>query len=248
MSLELLPSIKDKELRRLEKIKSNCPICSGAGFVINSKNELDDCKCVKRIKEEYSLLRFNIPPKYRRWTLEKLDPDFRRRNKKSVVLIEKYIQTLEEKIDAGKGLWLNSPPGLAKSSMICYILKNALKKGYVPYFGRASYFIDVKFKTMGRDKDAEDARNFLKFLFSEVDILAIEEIDKVHLPNNDSMPNKLFYEFLSEAYDANISLLISSNKERSEFEKQFPWFIKDRLATIQNVPFSWGARSGRSDA
>lgn len=251
MSLDLLPGIKSKEIRRLEKIKQACPVCSGSGFVmkhVNDRTELDDCKCVKRIKEEYSLLRFNIPPKYRRWNMDKLNEDFVRKNKRGINIIKKYVQTLDDQIQKGSGLWLSSPPGLGKSSMICYILKQALKKGYVPYFGRATHFVDIKFKALGRTQDAEEARNILKFISTEVDILAIEEIDKVYLPGNESMPNRFLYEFLSEIYDSNVALLVSSNKDREEFESSFPWFIQDRLTNLQTVLLSWGALSGRKHA
>jgi hypothetical protein len=59
------------------------------------------------------------------------------------------------------------------------------------------------------------------------------------------MNNVLFNEFLSDVHDANISLLISSNKRREDCEKSLPEFIVDRFKSLESVPFI--GKSGRYD-
>jgi hypothetical protein len=72
----------------------------------------------------------------------------------------------------------------------------------------------------------------------DVDILAIEELEKIYLSGEQSMNNNLFYEFLSDVYDAKKPLLISSNKLPEDVLPRFPTFIQDRIGRIPKVIFT----------
>lgn len=241
--------LTDREVRKLQRIKDTCTLCSGLGYKEINKSdtvELIDCKCVKKIKDIIDLIGVNIPFKYRSWNLTKLDADFEHTNKNSIGIIRAYIEDLEENIDRGKGLWLSSTPGLAKSSMISYILRTALKHGFSPYYGKAADYVTLKFRAMNKDDEGRAARKLLSFIKKDVDIIAVEEIEKVYLPGQESLPNTLFYEFISELYDAGVALLVSSNVFPNEYLGTLPWYIQDRLKHLKVVPLRWGAKSGRT--
>lgn len=235
-----------KEFEHLKRIKDRCKKCKGQGYHIVKKNdghlEINDCRCVETIASELKLIEARIPIEHRNWDFKQLSTQFVKRNAKAVNIIKGYVNALSNNIERGRGLYFYSPPGLAKSSIICNILKKAIKKGFVPYFGRASHLVTLKFQAM---RNEEAARETLDYIFNKVDILAIEEIEKVYLAGESSMPNQHFYELLSDIYDARISLLISSNKLREEHEKTLPLFIQDRFKSLTSVPFI--GKSGRND-
>ena len=228
-----------KDLKRLNAIRNDCKICSGAGFTEKktavNQLALTDCICVQRVSFEIKMLEANIPKQYRNWTFKELEKSVIKENRESIEAIRSYIKHLTKNINEGIGLWLNAPSGLAKSSMICALLKRAIDKGHTPYFGKAKDFVTLKFQAMRHQQDALET---LEFIYNAVDILAIEEIDKVYQSDDKSMPNILFYEFLADAYDANISLLVSSNQPRGKHERTLPPFIGDRLKTLIDVPFT----------
>lgn len=231
-------NIDNKEFYRLEKIRENCTICKGKGYRTKKKKDgsihLTDCKCIQHISHEIKMIEANIPVQYRHWTFKQLDNKIIKDNRRSIERIKKYIENLTENINNGKGLWFHASPGLAKSSLICNILKKAIDKGFNPYFGKASHFITLKSQLTRNDLEA---KNTLQHIFDSVQILAIEEIDKVYLATKpDSFPRSLFYEFLSDIYDAKIALLVSSNVIRHECEKKFPTFIQDRFRYLADIP------------
>lgn len=239
--------MEQKEYERLQKIREDCKVCNGVGYhVIEQKDgslQLDDCECVKHLQHEIKLIEANIPRPYRNWTFRKLTNDFLKQNKKAFGIINTYIDNIDKNISNGIGLWLHSIPGLAKSSIICNILKKTLEKSYTPYYERASHLLSLKFQAM---RNEEAAREKLNYILTRVDILAVEELEKVYTSKEISaMPNQLFYELLSDIYDANIALLISSNMLRPEVEKFLPAFIQDRFKSLKDVPLQ--GKSGRND-
>jgi len=230
--------VNRKDLKRLNAIRNDCKLCDGAGFIekrTEAKLTLSDCVCVQRVSFEIKMLDAHIPKQYRNWTFKELEKSVIKENKESIKTIRSYIKNLPKNINAGIGLWLNAPSGLAKSSMICALLKRAIDQGYTPYFGKAKDFVSLKFQAL---RNQDEAVETLKFIYDTVDILAVEEIDKVYQSDDKSMPNILFYEFLADAYDANISLLVSSNQPRDKHERTLPPFIGDRLKTLIDVPFT----------
>ena len=234
-----------KEYDRLQKIREDCTICSGSGYSETKQSDgsihLADCACIQHISYELKMIEANIPPQYRYWTFKQLDKKIIKDNRKSIEIIKNYIGDLENNIKNGNGIWFHAPPGLAKSSLICNILKKAINKGLTPYFGRASHFISLKFRIAQNDIES---KNLLRHIFSSVDILAIEELDKVYLTTNaDSFGRDLFYELLSDLYDAKIALLVSSNILRTKCEANFPTFIQDRFRHLADVPIF--GKSGR---
>jgi len=230
--------VDPKEFDRLQKIRETCTICGGSGYSEKEKTNgsvhLTDCTCIQNISYELKLIEANIPRQYRYWTFNQLDKKVIRRNKRSIETLKTYIANLADNIRKGNGLWFHAIPGLAKSSLICNVLKKAIDHEFIPYFERASHLISLKFQSSRNDPLAKDV---LDHIFNSVHILAVEELDKVYLPNKeDSYGRDLFYELLSDLYDAKIALLVSSNKVRDECLAKFPTFVQDRFKYLGDVP------------
>jgi len=237
--------IDKKEYDRLQAIRENCIVCGGSGY--KEKKKLDgtihlaDCTCVQNVSYELRMIEANIPSQYRHWTFKQLDKKIIKDNRKSIETIKSYIANLADNINKGNGLWFHSAPGLAKSSLICNILKKAIAQGFNAYFGRASHLISLKFQIARNDTAAKE---LLDHIFDSINILAVEELDKVYLTTKpDSFGRELFYELLSDLYDAKIALLVSSNVLRTECEPNFPLFIQDRFRYLADVPIC--GESGR---
>lgn len=240
-----------RDLDRLQKIRSACTVCNGIGYKEVEKPDgvlIEDCACVQRIEKEIALIEANIPLTYRRWNMKKLNGQFLVTNKISIAHINKYIRNIDFNLNRGRGIWFAGPPGTAKSSMICYIMRMALNKKYSVYYDTASHLISLLFQsTMERDPEA---RTIVKNIIKNVHLLAIEEIDKRDLgekqtDRHGSMAGKLFYQFLSDVYNAGLSLMISSNETFEETIPTLPVWIQDRFKSLMFITIK-GA-SGRED-
>lgn len=231
-------------IERLQSIRENCAECKGSGYVTsslaNGDVHLDDCNCVKEIIKRASLVQANIPERYWNWNFRNLTSQFKKDNAKAYTILKNYLEDLHGNLGSGKGFWLASPPGLAKSSIIAYLLREAIKLGYRAYFTRASHIITLKMDSL-RDGDKKE---LLDFIVNDVDVLAIEEIEKVYLKSDMDFVNQAFYEILSDIYDSNKSLILTSNVTRKKAFEVFPLFIKDRLMVLDYLPLV-GKSSGR---
>lgn len=226
----------------LKKVRRNCKKCSGSGFVPVIKPEglyFDDCECAKYINEKLTWHQAEIPEQYWDFGIEDISEEFLSKNEKGMKIVNSYIANLDKMIDIGAGLWFCSPPGLGKSTIITSILKEAIKRNRKAYFMRTSHMVSKKFASL-RDREA---RGVVEYITDSVEILALEEIEKVYLLNDESMANQLFYEFLSDMYDDRKALLVSSNLPYKEVAMKFPTFIQDRLRTLKIVTFR--GESGR---
>lgn len=233
----------ERELLELKKVKDSCTICGGSGYSQKEENGriiFEDCSCVLRISKKLELIEANIPPQYWDFDFRNLTRKFREENSKPYTYLKNYLDNIKENVAKGKSFWLASSPGLAKSSIICYFLREAIKSGKTAYYSRTSHIISKKFEAFGN----EDTRNFLEYLVNDVDIIALEEIEKVRLLSERDMINHLFNELISDLYDRNKAVLISSNIPRKEVLKMFPTYIQDRLSTLDYFPLL-GKHSGR---
>lgn len=240
-----------RDFERLERIKKSCKICQGSGYkqtrLKGGSIRLDQCRCAIRIEREGKLIEANIPMAHRRWTLGDLNQDFRNRNPTAVRQVQKYIAELDHNIELGKGFWFCGPPGTAKSSIICAILKKAIEKNYRPYYDTAAHLVSLRFQDMSGDGEA---KAILKNIMHDCHIVAIDEIDKRDLGQNKqyrniTFPDRLFYELLADLYNYQVPLMVSSNTHRDELEETLPSWIRDRFKSLTTVPLL--VKSGRRD-
>lgn len=248
--------IDDRDIASLQKIRDNCGACGGRGYTLEHKEngyEIHDCICVQTIADHVKYIEANIPTQYRSWHINQIRQDIRDKseNKKYLKEVFDFLEHIPEAIEEGAGLWFCAPPGLAKSSMITYILKEAIKQGYNAYWSKAYRYVDMKLRASRGDKEAAA---ILRNAVESCHIIAIEEVDKVHLYSEQEQlsdsPNKfgflrdhLFFEFLSDLYDSNVSILVSSNLPRPKVEDKYPSHVRDRLRKLKDVVLN--GRTGR---
>lgn len=222
----------------LWNIRNSCKICKGTGSVVevvDSIRRSRDCVCLKQIANVSSAIKANIPEQYLSYfPIDRYDSDFLEKNKTSIDTIKNYMKNIHDNIQDGHGLWMASSPGLGKSITVCNILKRAISLGHKAYYERASHIISLKFDALNND----NASDLLDYIVKDVEILAIEEIEKVYLMQDNAFPNHLFYEFLSDIYDSKKSIILTSNEIPSVIMKKLPTFLADRLNTLPQIMFT----------
>jgi len=224
------------QTEKLKRIRESCDLCGGTGLAARSLEtgvKLDDCACVKRVGREIALIKANIQERYRDFDLRNITRDFEKNNKTSLQAIKDYGERITENVRSGKSLWMHSGPGLGKSSLISWILKRAIDAGHVAYCIRASHLLKTKLEGLKNPESKE----LVDYLIDTVDILAIEEIEKVYLTGHEDFIPALFFEFLSDVYDSKKAILLSSNLPIDEVIISLPLYIQDRLSAVQGIRF-----------
>lgn len=227
----------------LNAIREECPHCKGEGVQIVDTakgRRYEDCKCIEKIRQEIAVIEAQIPRPYRKFDLRQLKHRFKQRNEHSIEMLGKYISKLDKNIRSGSGLWFAGTTGTAKSSIICYLLRLALRSGFRAHFTRASTLMSLKFDAL-RDPET---RHKLQDILYDKDILAIDEIDKVQLSSDSDFQRQLFFDALSEAYESGAALLVGSNDPPKKVLDKLPAFVHDRLGTLTVLPLL--GESGRT--
>ena len=109
-----------------------CPfgLCDGSGFVFDDEtNTASDCRCRPQrvaltkarslsavIPRRYRDVAFDRPP------VTEIDPQI-------VVATRRFADRIDEKLDAGRGLWFMGPVGTGKTTLAMLVSKAALKLG-----------------------------------------------------------------------------------------------------------------------
>lgn len=224
------------DFSELKESRGLCKKCHGTGVISRLTDDgvlLEDCECIKRVSNIINLKKANIPSQYWEYSLKDLTKRFIEKNADQLKKVHSYIDTITKNIRNGRGIWFNAAPGLGKSIIIRSILQEAMDKNFRAYFERASHIVNLKFKSL----NDSGAYELMDHIIQDVDILAIEEIEKVYLSDDGAMNNQLFYEFLSDIYDSRKAILISSNQKQSEVLRRFPNYIGDRLKSLANITF-----------
>jgi DNA replication protein DnaC len=105
-------------------------LCDGGGLLFDeATNTAYDCKCKPQIvaRRRASSLSAMIPRRYRdvsfgRPPVTDIDPTV-------VAAVRRYADTIDEQLDAGRGLWFMGPVGTGKTTLAMLVSKSALKAG-----------------------------------------------------------------------------------------------------------------------
>jgi len=221
-----------------------CADCNYSGYTLVEENGytvIKNCKCLDSLSYERLLEKANIPRRYWEFGVSGIDKAHIELNAKSFETVNTYIGNLDYNTKRGKGFWVVSNPGLGKSTILCEVLKTAVSQNKKVYYIKASKIIDMKYAAL-RDRQVS---SLVDYITDDVDILAIDEFDKVYLPEAStnqeepgqvyataSMTRMLFFNFLSDVYDSRKSLIISSNRSRKKTIEKYNTDILDRLREL----------------
>ena len=116
----------------LRNVDAPCPfgICDGSGFVFDDEtNTASDCRCRPQriaLRKARSLSAV-IPRRYRDVAFDRppvtdIDPPV-------VAATRRFVDRLDEQLDAGRGLWFMGPVGTGKTTLAMLVSKAALTAG-----------------------------------------------------------------------------------------------------------------------
>ena len=194
------------------KYGETCPTCKDEG-VFEYRGSQHECEkdfdgiCIQRkLFLRYELA--NIPMDYHRidWNEFETQPEAKDS-------IEAYVSNLDNAIERGLGLYVNSSGlGTGKTLIGCHVLKEAVKKGHTAYFCQ---FVDLVNIT-------DDDYQKLESRLLHDDIVCIDDIVSSHISTKQ---NDLFKYLLEKTVRHRVhnemSTVVTSNLESDEFLKAY---------------------------
>jgi DNA replication protein DnaC len=114
---------------------ASCPDgrCDGSGFLFDeAARRARPCSCRPRLlaRKRAAAIEGRIPRRYRGVSFDR-EPliDIARTHPEAIRRTRRYINTLDEQIDAGRGLWFTGSPGTGKTTLAMLISRSAIEAG-----------------------------------------------------------------------------------------------------------------------
>ncbi len=180
-------------------------ICDGSGFLYDdATNTAYDCRCRPQIialakarslsaviPRRYSDVSFDRPP------ATDIDPQI-------VAATRRFADRIDEKLDAGRGLWFMGPVGTGKTTLAMLVSKAALKAGR----SVAIYSLPRLLNEIRDGYRAERSHVDLLDRLTAVDLLHIDDVGAER--SNDWVLEEL-YSIVNARYEDQRSMVITTN-------------------------------------
>lgn len=186
---------------------SSCPygICDGSGFVYDdATNTASDCRCRAQIiaRNRARSLSAVIPKLYEgigfdRHPITEIEPQA------TVATTRRFVGSIGEQLDAGRGLWFMGPVGTGKTALAMLVTEAALKAGR----SAARYTLPNLLSQIRNTFDSGSHSELLERLVA-VDLLHLDDIGA-----EQSTPWVLeeLYTIINARYEERRSIVITTN-------------------------------------
>jgi DNA replication protein DnaC len=224
-------------------VSATCPfeLCDGSGFVLDdATNTARDCRCrPQRVSRARALsLSAVIPRRYRLVSFE--TPPVTDIPAPQVREVRDYVRRLDERLDAGRGLWLYGDVGTGKTTLAMLVSKHALDAGRsVAIYSLPRLLAEIR--TTFDDTARESYVGLLDRL-SSVDLL---HVDDLGAEKTSPWVLEQLYAIVNGRYEDERAMVITTNLERDALAEQIGERTVSRLEEMCEVVPLYGADARR---
>jgi DNA replication protein DnaC len=209
----------------------SCPLglCDGSGFIVEeASNTATDCGCrAARIASARTRsLAGRIPRRYRGVSFERPPvSDIARTAPEQIRSVRRYVRTIEENLDSGRGLWIQGDVGTGKTTLAMLISKSALDAGR----SVAIYSLPRLLNLLRESMDSEGGKLDFIDRLTAVDLLHIDDLGAEH--QTDWVLEQL-YSIVNARYEAEQAIVATTNLMPDELSERLGARTVSRLVEI----------------
>ncbi len=185
-----------------------CPFgqCDGSGFLYDAEtNTATDCRCRRQriSRAQARSLSAVIPRRYRDVSFER-PPIADIEPRGTVDAVRRYVDRVDEHLEAGRGLWLMGDPGTGKTTLAMAVSKAALQAGH----SVAIYSLPRLLNEIRDTHRAERSHVELLDRLVAVDLLHVDDVGAER--STDWVLEEL-YSIVNARYEEQRSMIITTN-------------------------------------
>jgi DNA replication protein DnaC len=213
----------------------SCPlaICDGSGWILGPEDVARPCEC-----REQRLARARtrgvasvIPPRYRGVSFDRPPVSDMARDlqtRAAVADVRAYTEELGERLEAGRGLWLFGDTGTGKTTLAMLVSKTAIEAGR----SVAIYSLPKLLARIRRTYDSEPGGDSYLSFFERLTSVDLLHIDDLGAEKRTDWVMEQLYALINERYEAQRSILVTTNLPHEELEDQVGQRTISRLSQV----------------
>jgi DNA replication protein DnaC len=204
-------------------------ICDGSGFVIDeATNTASDCQCrAARIAgARTKSLAGRIPRRYQGVSFERPPvSDIARTAPDQIRAVRRYVRSIEQNLDAGRGLWIQGDVGTGKTTLAMLVSKAALDAGR----SVAIYSLPRLLNLLRESMDSVEGKLDFMDRLTAVDLL---HIDDLGAENRTDWVLEQLYSIVNSRYEAERAIVATTNLMPDELSERLGARTVSRLVQI----------------
>ncbi len=191
-------------------------LCDGSGFLVDeATNDARDCQCrPQRVsRARANALSGVIPRKYRGVSFDR--PPVTLIDRSRVAAVKTFVNRIDERLDAGRGLWLFGSVGTGKTTLAMLVSKHAIEAGR----SVAIYSLPRLLAQIRTTFDDDRSNSYVGLLdrLTAVDLL---HVDDVGAEKTSPWVLEQLYAIVNARYEEQRSVMITTNLQRDELAEQ----------------------------
>jgi len=216
-----------------------CPlgVCDGSGWILGPEDVARPCECrgPRLASRRARGVASAIPARYRGVSFDRPPISDMERDKGRapvVKAVRAFTDAIDERLDAGRGLWLMGDVGTGKTSLAMLVAKTAAEAGR----SVAIYSLPRLLARIRRTYDADPGEDsYLRFIerLTSVDLL---QIDDLGAEKSSDWVLEQLYAIVDDRYESERSMLVTTNLDQASLEEQIGPRTVSRLVEICGDP------------
>jgi DNA replication protein DnaC len=212
-----------------------CPlaVCDGSGWILGPEDVARPCECREtRLRRGRNRgVASVIPRKFQGVSFER--PPVSTEIEPMVVrVVRSWVEDMEANLEAGRGLWLMGDTGTGKTTLAMLISKAALEAGRTV----AIYSLPKLLARIRRTYDSEPGGDSYLSFFERLTSVDLLHIDDLGAEKRSDWVLEQLYALVNERYEAQRSMLVTTNLDQQQLEEQIGSRTVSRLVEICGDP------------
>jgi len=212
-----------------------CPLgaCDGSGWILGPEDVARPCECrAQRLRKGRARgVASAIPARYRGVSFDRPPVSDMARDlqtKAALAEVRGFVDDLDGRLEQGRGLWLFGDTGTGKTTLAMLVSKMALEAGH----SVAIYSLPKLLARIRRTYDSEPGGDSYLAFFERLTSVDLLHIDDLGAEKRSDWVLEQLYALINERYEAQRSVIVTTNLPHEELEEQIGNRTVSRLSQI----------------
>jgi DNA replication protein DnaC len=188
----------------------DCPHCDGSGFRFDDearKSYPCSCRPARLARKRAQRVAGRIPKAYRGVSFEREPlPSLERSHPQVTRVVRGFCNSIDEKLEAGRGLWFTGAPGTGKTTLAMLISRHAMEADHT-----VAIYSLPRLLAMLRETFRDDATHSLSQLIDMLCSVDLLHIDDVGAEQTSPWVLEQLYTVVNTRYEDQRSIIVTTN-------------------------------------